>query len=431
MEIQLANPTWRWLFLLGILFAAATLVLSGAKNGLAEHWAQSDQPEDWLRAVELEPGNADYWYRLGRYRQLDFEHADLPLAISYYRRAVAVDPRSAGNWVALATAYEIAGDSVQARQAFEAAKAAYPISSEVAWRYGNFLLRQNQLPEAFAEIRRGVATDPRLAGLALSRCLRASNDTEHVFDEALPPEVDVYLEALSFLVPERELDAALLVWDRLVRLRPPFEVRRALPLIDALIERNRIEPAQHVWQQALQLAGWTTASSPGDSLVWDGGFERNFVDGGFGWRHLPIEGASFEFDTATVHSGSRSLRITFDGRVNVDFHNLLQLIPAKPRTRYRLTAYLRTEEISTDSGVRLWVVDPLHGGLNLVSPNLLGSRPWTLQELEFTTGPETQVVEITLRRFPSEKFDNQIRGTVWVDDVSLVELAEPGVHSPP
>jgi hypothetical protein len=30
---------------------------------------------------------------------------------------------------------------------------------------------------------------------------------------------------------------------------------------------------------------------------------------------------------------------------------------------------------------------------------------------------------IALRRVPSWKFDNKLRGTVWVDDVSLVPVA--------
>ena len=432
MEIRLASPAGRWLFLISILLVAATLALLGARNGLAEHWAQSEQPEDWLRAAELEPGNADYWYRLGRYRQLDFEHADLPLAIFYYRRAVAIDPRSANNWMALADAYEMAGDVTPARQAFKSAKAAYPISSEVAWRYGNFLLRQNQLPEAFAEIRRAVATDSKLAGLALSRCLRATGDVQRVLIQVLPAQVDVYYEALGFLVNERDLDPALAVWGRLVKLRPPFEMHRALRLLDALIDAGRIDEAARVWRQALELAGWSTGASPGGSLVWDGGFERDALNGGFGWWQSPIAGASFEFDANVAHSGSRSLRITFDGSANLDFAHLRQLVPVKPGSRYHFSAYLRTDLISTNSGIYFWIYDPRHqGSLDVATSNLVGSHPWTLQELEFTTGPETRAVLIVLRRKPSEKFDNLIRGTVWVDDVSMVAIAPPGAQPSP
>jgi len=432
MEIRLTHPTGRWLFFGSIILFAAILVIPAGRYWLAESWAGSSEPADWQRAAEIEPGNADYWYRLGRYRQLDFEHADLPLAIFYYRRAVGVDPRSANNWMALAGAYEMAGDAARARQAFESAEAAYPISSEVAWRYGNFLLRQDRLPEALPEIHRAVAADPKLAGLALSRCLRATGDVQRVLNQVLPAQVGAYYEALEFLVNERDLDPALAVWERLVKLHPPFEMRRALRLLDALINADRIEQAAHVWQQALQMAGWLSGATPGDSLVWDGGFERDFVNGGFGWWQLPVPGATFEFDRSIVHSGERSLRVTFDGSANLDFYHVHQMVPVKAGTRYHFSAYLRTDQITTNSGVLFWIYDPRHqGDLSLYSPNLVGSHPWTLQELEFTAGPRTQAVEIVLRRQPSEKFDNLIRGSVWVDDVSLAAVSQPGASPSP
>jgi len=46
----------------------------------------------------------------------------------------------------------MAGSKGEADSYFRAAQAAYPISAEVSWKYGNFLLRQDRLPEAYAEI---------------------------------------------------------------------------------------------------------------------------------------------------------------------------------------------------------------------------------------------------------------------------------------
>jgi len=80
MEIGLLTPARRWLFLIAVLLVVATVALLAAKNALADHWAQSELPEDWLQAAHLGPGNADYWYRLGQYRQSDLEPPDLALA---------------------------------------------------------------------------------------------------------------------------------------------------------------------------------------------------------------------------------------------------------------------------------------------------------------------------------------------------------------
>jgi tetratricopeptide (TPR) repeat protein len=432
MGIRTVNPVGRWAFLIGVLLGATTLAVLAGKNWVADEWAQSSQPDNWLRAAQLEPGNAEYWFRLGRYRQLDFEHSDLPLAINYYGRAVAIDPHSATYWMGLASTYETVGDLAEAQKAFVAAELAYPISGEVAWRYGNFLLRHGTLSEGFFEIRRAIATDSQLAGPAAIRCLRVSGNMERVLDEALPAHADVYLEALDSLVAEREIDAALAVWRRLAELRRPLEMRRAFPLLDALIGQDRIEEAQRVWQQALSLAGQKAGLFSGGSLVWDGGFEGALANGGFGWRQLLIAEASFQSDITTFHSGYRSLRISFDGSSNLDFFHLMQYVPVKPGTRYRFAAYLRTEEISTDSGIRFWISDPHHtGAVVLLTQDLVGTHPWSLLETEVTTGPQTRLLAICLRRLPSRKFDNKLRGTVWIDDVSLTPVLQDAGRSSP
>jgi hypothetical protein len=43
-------------------------VFLGCRHAVAEHWANSANPDQWLRAARWEPRNAENWYRLGRYR---------------------------------------------------------------------------------------------------------------------------------------------------------------------------------------------------------------------------------------------------------------------------------------------------------------------------------------------------------------------------
>ncbi len=432
MGIRFSNPTGRWLLLIAALLVAAAVGAAGAKNWVAERWAASAQPENWLRAAQLEPGNAGHWYRLGRYRQLDFEHMDPAVAISYYRRALAMDPRSALMWMDLADAYEMARKPAQAQEAFEAAKSVYPISSEVAWRYGNFLLRQNHIPKAFAEIHRAVMRDPKLASPAISRCWRSTRDIEHILETAMPAQTDVYLAALEFLVAEHEDDAALTVWKRLMALHLSFELSRAFQLLDELVQQDRIDDAKRVWQQALKAAGWTQPELVPGSLVWDGGFEGGFANGGFGWQQRDPEGASSDFDTEIRHAGTRSLRVTFDGTANVALEYPRQLVPVEPGRRYRFAAYLRTEGITTDSGIRFMIRDPKRpSDVGILTPNLVGTQPWALEEVDFVAGPQTRLLAIALLRMPSRKFDNKIRGTVWLDEVSLVPLPQGAARGSP
>ena len=100
-----------------------------------------------------------------------------------------------------------------------------------------------------------------------------------------------------------------------------------------------------------------------DRWVWNGGSENEPRDGGFDWRFLPVEGAEMRWDAADLHSGRRSLRVDFDGKNNVDFENVWQYVPVPPSTRYRFSAFFRTEDLTTDSGIHFDIRDVSRPGL--------------------------------------------------------------------
>jgi hypothetical protein len=188
-----------------------------------------------------------------------------------------------------------------------------------------------------------------------------------------------------------------------------------------LVRFGRAAEARSVWQQALALAHRTAAPVGSGSVIWDGSFGEGFLDGGFGWRHHSIAGASIDVDSSVRRSGTSALRVRFDGSANVDFQNVRQLVVVEPLTRYRFQAFVRCDGISTDSGLRFRIFDNRQPAtLNAETENLTGTlADWTQQEVEFVTGPDTLFLNVALIRRPSRKLDNKISGTIWVDDVSL------------
>jgi hypothetical protein len=76
--------------------------------------------------------------------------------------------------------------------------------------------------------------------------------------------------------------------------------------------------------------------------------------------------------------------------------------------------------ISTDSGPRFQVFDAFDMGKLFVSTeNTVGTSGWSSQHLEFKTKADTHLLIVRVARPPSEKLDNLIGGTVWIDRVSL------------
>src|SRR4029077_5140463 len=156
---------------------------------------------------------------------------------------------------------------------------------------------------------------------------------------------------------------------------------------------------------------------------WNGGFEQELFNGGFDWRFGPIEGAKIGWDEQRVSPGRPSLRRGFRGTANIDFQNASQYVRVQPATRYRLTAFFHTEELSTENGIRFEIRDVSHpGNPARFTPNVAGTQPWAEKDAEFVTGADTELLRVVLRRSRSEKLGNKIRGTAWVDDVALVPL---------
>lgn len=423
MKFSLATAPARWTALAVSLLAGFFLSYLSIRNARAEHFLAQQTPEGLERAIRLEPGNAESWYLLGRYWQYSFDQQDLARAAASYRHAAALDPHSAKNWVELADVYEGLGRTDDARQAYREGRNAYPISPDVAWREGNFLLRQGETAAACAEFRRALEVQPSLAAAAVSRCWRANPDVHVILDEVLPPVREAYLEAVQFFVSEREGDAAIAAWRRLRPVAPGLPLAQSYPLFGLLMSAGRTTEAREIWLQARALAAVPEPPAAPGSLVWDGGFETAPDGGGFGWRLQQAPGMQMDLDADNKRSGAQALRIRFDGRTNFDFRHVVQYVAVEPETSYQLSGWVRTDSLSTDSGMRLFVYDPKDPATSgRLTSDVLGTEPWTHLELTFTTGRDTRLLVLCVRRLPTAKFDNKLGGTAWVDDVKLEPL---------
>ena len=421
MRIPLLRVRSRLLFSFAILLFASIFIFSACKLSLAAYYARPANPQSWFRAARLEPRNSEYWHQLGVYEEWNLEHGNLSRAAADLERAVELDPWSDAYWMDLANIDEALRKTKAATAAYHQAEWAYPASPEVSWQLGSFLLRQRDFSGASAYVRRAIVTDPNLTVSALALCTRTGQPVASIFEDILPAQSGYYWAALDYFISQKNTDAALESWRRLLGLATPLQMSSSFALLDEMISKGRISEAAEIWGQALHKSNWPVDRPQNASLVFNGGFEHDILNGGFDWRKLPTSGTAFQLDSSVAHLGTRSMRITFDGSANLDFQNLSEFVPVQPGHQYHFSAYLRTRGITTDSGIGFSVFDPLHSAIPQAStPALIGTHPWTLVEMDISTALDTNIIEIALRRKPSWKFDNKLSGTVWVDDVTLV-----------
>jgi len=399
--------------------AGAIISFQAVRVWLADYRVHTDRIEQMERGAALEPGNASAWDRLGRVREADFENPDPAGAVEDFQEAVKRNPLSAEYWMDLAGAYEATGNIPLARDAFGRARAAYPASAQVAWIYGNFLLRQKDTAEGFNQINHAARTDPGLVPLAISRIWHSTQDVNLLLDRVLPASEDAYFQAIDFLDSVNQPAPALVVWQRILSLGKPVDLRRSFPLLDVLIKSDRSEDASRVWREALAAAGLPHDEPANHSLIWNGDFARDFENGGLDWRWNSPPGASLDFD-APPPAGGRSLRLDFGGGTNLDLMQPQEFVPVEPGSHYHFHALLRTEGITTEHGIFFSITDPNHSrAVNVFTEDLTGSHIWTPADADFTTGEETQFLLVQVRRYQSRMFENKLSGTAWIGNVSL------------
>jgi tetratricopeptide (TPR) repeat protein len=409
-----------------------TIVYHGATLWVAWHWERSSEQNEQIKGASLIPGNAEAWDRIGEAEEANFD-APPAGAIGLLEHAVKANPLSPRNWMDIAQAYEANGDVVDANTAYQKAQKDDPISADVAWKYGNFLLRQGETAAGLGQVHRSLLTDPRLVPLAISRVWHSDPDVEAMLHQVLPENAPSWFYALDFFSAQHDNDAAMEIWEDITSLAKttPIDIHSVFPFLQELISQDKVLETQHVWEEAIATARWPSTTEAAHSRVWNGGFEDPIANGGLDWRLEGAPGTYISIDSNIYHSGKKSLRVDFTGGFNVDFYGVHEIVPVEPSTTYRFEYFMRTQDITTDSGLRFEILDLNDNEVSLMTPDLTGTNQWKLMQTEVVTGRNTHFLDVRLRRLPSQLFDNKLSGTVWIDDVSLTPETAAGVKARP
>lgn len=417
--MRIPLPSWSRKVLLltlalltGVAYCGFTL-----SEFLAAYFSRKVDRVSLQRAIRLQPGNADFPYRLGRYFWLVERSPEA--AAQSYRTAVALNPHKARYWFDLAAVYQFLGDTQGQKDALEHAIVADPTTPDVAWEAANLYLVQGETDKALREFRVVMANDPYLPSAALQLCWRAEPDVDALLRDAVPPISSVYLAFLDLLVSKKETVGAAKVWAQLAHLHEPIEARHVFDYIRYLVGQREIDQARLVWQQSASLCGLSAYQPSTKNLVINGDFSLPVLNGGFDWLYQQSKDVSLALDPTQSHTGHRSLLISIDSR-GIEDAGIRQLIPVEANASYDFSAYFKSEDMQGAGGPRFAIQDLYSEATYFVSDPLKDADSWQKINGTFTTGPDTRLLVLRIQRLPA---GSPMRGKLWIDDIRLAPAA--------
>jgi tetratricopeptide (TPR) repeat protein len=425
MQIAIRAKAVRWLLIVVEIAVLAALIVWVGRGCLADMLANKPTAGNLERAVKLDPGNADFHMKLGSVYEYSPVDMEVGKAEEDFRQAAHLDPYDAQTWLDLSAALQFQGRNDEAEACRRRVDLMAPNLPAYQWPLANFYLLQGNTEEALRHFRLVLAGTSQYDSNVFTLAWKASGDAGKILQELIPERAKTEFNYLNFLLSQHRLDDAEPVWKRILDGSDEFSPKETSPYIDTLIAEHKPDQAYQVWTDLQQKGLIRSSSAPsGTNLIFNGDFEDEFLDFGFAWRIIPLEGVYAGIDSATYHSPSHALMVQFSGKDNLQFEHVYQYLKAAPGQAYHLQALMKTDGITTDSGPRLEVYDAYNPTvLDKLTDDLTGTtEAWTTVLLDFVTGPKTEMLVVRLKRLPSKKIDNLIAGRVWLDDVRLTPV---------
>ncbi len=428
------RPGWRSaIFLIPIVAASVWLARTAILVAKASYEVDSLSAADLQRALQQDPGNPELIHRLGWVYAYNPVSIDLPESMKYLRLAVEISPRRWDFWADLGAVCDDVGDAACSDEAYERAESLNPMAPGLNYSVANHYLLTSRPEKAFPHFRKLVGMDPEYLGNTLRLCLRATQDPQAIFREVVPQGKDASprFTFLMQLASAGDYEGAMGVWEQMIS-GPDHSpsVPMVKPFLDYLLDQGRVGDAGKVWD-SLQHAGVIPpAPVQSDNLLYDGNFEGPLLNTGFDWRTAESPDLVFDFADSSTFVGARSLRIEFAVGRNSEYDLVSQVVRIQPNTSYQVSAYVRSDNLTSDSGPRLRVVELGCGECAArMSDPTVGTTPWHEVDVDFLTHPQTEAVKISFWRPQSQPYPSDITGTVWLNDVNLRKVEDSPLDS--
>ena len=417
-EISLRERLRSLIFLVAVGFVSLFLAAETSLLGIVASFATPSHGR-WLLALDSD--DPQLQYHLAQV----YNNNDSAESVRRLRRAAELSPYSRLYWSRLGSACESLNDRQCADGAWKRLLQLSPMVPLYHWYAAQSDLRAKRLDEAVAQFRRLLDLDPTFAPGTWSS-LRTVLGPDEIFQKVLAPSADSALKVsyVDFLSDQEDNDGAYRAWRLTVANNRPFPFAprsSAQRYIERLIDRGRIDEAAGIWQDLERLGIVNKPrSDESGNLVFNGGFEQFPLNAGFDWRWGRLNYLAVDFSAPGAYHGAHCLRVDFTVSRNQEYEPIYQIVPVLAKHSYRLEAYTRSENITSDTGPTLRVSDTQQPGFgDALSETTVGTTPWHPVRAYFSSGPKTQAVRLSVWRPLGRVFPTECPGTFWLDAVSL------------
>jgi len=369
-----------------------------------------------LSAIKWDKGNAAYHAMLGRYYQMSLDSPDMTKAIASYQESLSRSPLQPGVWIDLSKAFQLNNQPSEAEHALQRAVTLNPNNSTLLWEAGTFWLLNNMTEKAATVLRQYLLLEPERQSMVYDLCWKLNLEQSYIAGSIVPQSYEYQAGYLNYLIAAKKSAEAESIWKAL----GPDSIQKKdfIAYANFLIEQGLYAEAEALWNEVTaKIEGMHGREAV--SLLWNHGFESEPLNGGFDWRISEVKGAHVFIDDSNKMTGTRSLGVVFDGQQNPDITIAQQIVPVTPDMTYSLRTYIKTDNITTKNGILIQVQGHNCTGLNARTDSLVGSGYWREVALDFAVPASCSAAIVKIRRERSQKLDNKIEGTAWIDGIIL------------
>ena len=340
-------------------------------------------------------------------------------AMDGFAQQVRRHPASAFAWMDLGQGLLLQNKPAQADQCYRIARQLAPNHPVALLRLANFYLFRGERKQALASgahILSAVNTfDSAVFQLQANMRARAPE----VIESGVFPGCRAVRSYFNSVLGSNQPEDLPAIW-RWALEHHCSDNAAASAYVDFLIASGKPAEANSAWK--------TYAAHPIEdgNLLSNGGFELPGTANRFDWRIADPAYVSIVQDGSEARSGLGVLRLIDKGHPLPHDTPMAQAVYLAPG-RYRLEAEIRVQDIRSDLGLALRVVDPAAPAkLSVTTDRLAGTQSWTKVEKRFQLTGAPRLIEVQLIRVPEPGVNGIPTGSAWVDNVKLVKLKSSG-----